>query len=132
MRRRRVARNEPLVTRGAAARSLAKSGQQRRLSRVAGPNSREPLGLRERKKARLRQQIIDTSIRLFRKHGYENTRVEDIVQILDSGILVTVLAEQANRRVNNLLTQPRFFALTEAQGFSAVWSRDSGKASLLP
>src|SRR2546429_506120 len=120
MRRRRVARNEPLVTRGAAARSLAKSGQQRRLSRVAGPNSREPLGLRERKKARLRQQIIDTSIRLFRKHGYENTRVEDIVQILeisqptffryfpskdgladfedlddvlDSGILVTVLAE---------------------------------------
>src|SRR5579872_6690002 len=41
------------------------------------------LGLRERKKARLRQQIIDTSIRLFRKRGYENTRVEDIVQILE-------------------------------------------------
>jgi AcrR family transcriptional regulator len=40
-------------------------------------------GLRERKKARLRQQIIDTSIRLFRKRGYENTRVEDIVQILE-------------------------------------------------
>jgi AcrR family transcriptional regulator len=43
----------------------------------------EALGLRERKKARLRQQIIDTSIRLFRKQGYENTRVEDIVQILE-------------------------------------------------
>src|SRR5205807_4052147 len=57
---------------------------------------------------------------------------EDLDDVLDSGILVTVLAEQANRRVNNLLTQPRFFALTEAQGFSAVWSRDSGKASLLP
>lgn len=41
------------------------------------------MGLRERKKARLRQQIIDTSIRLFRKRGYENTRVEDIVQILE-------------------------------------------------
>ena len=40
-------------------------------------------GLRERKKARLRQEIIDTSIRLFRKHGYENTRVEDIVQVLE-------------------------------------------------
>src|ERR1700678_3186839 len=40
-------------------------------------------GLRERKKARLRQQIIDTSIRLFRKHGYENTRIDDIVQILE-------------------------------------------------
>jgi len=40
-------------------------------------------GLRERKKARLRQQIIDTSIRLFRKRGYENTRVDDIVQSLE-------------------------------------------------
>jgi len=33
-------------------------------------------GLRERKKARLRQQIIDTAIRLFRKQGYEKTRVD--------------------------------------------------------
>ena len=40
-------------------------------------------GLRERKKAKLRQQIIDTAIRLFRKNGYENTRVEDIVQVLE-------------------------------------------------
>jgi AcrR family transcriptional regulator len=43
----------------------------------------EVLGLRERKKARLRQQIIDTAIRLFRKQGYERTRVDDIVQILE-------------------------------------------------
>jgi AcrR family transcriptional regulator len=41
------------------------------------------VGLRERKKARLRQQIIDTSIKLFRKHGYENTRIDDIVQLLE-------------------------------------------------
>ena len=41
------------------------------------------IGLRERKKARLRQQIIDTSIKLFRKHGYENTRIDDIVQMLE-------------------------------------------------
>ena len=40
-------------------------------------------GLRERKKVRLRQQIIDSSIRLFRKRGYENTRVDDIVQLLE-------------------------------------------------
>ena len=40
-------------------------------------------GLRERKKARLRQQIIDTAIRLFRKQGYEKTRVDDIVGILE-------------------------------------------------
>jgi AcrR family transcriptional regulator len=41
------------------------------------------LGLRERKKARLRQQIVDTAICLFRERGYENTRVDDIVQVLE-------------------------------------------------
>jgi AcrR family transcriptional regulator len=41
------------------------------------------IGLRERKKARLRQQIIDTSVKLFRKHGYEATRIDDIVQALE-------------------------------------------------
>jgi AcrR family transcriptional regulator len=41
------------------------------------------LGLRERKKKRLRQEIIDTSIRLFRKRGFENTRVDDIVRLLE-------------------------------------------------
>jgi len=40
-------------------------------------------GLRERKKARLRQEIINTAIRLFRKKGYENTRIDDIVQVLE-------------------------------------------------
>jgi AcrR family transcriptional regulator len=54
-----------------------------RTARKDGVSSGEILGLRERKKARLRQQIIDTSIRLFRKRGYENTRIEDIVQILE-------------------------------------------------
>jgi len=32
------------------------------------------VGLRERKKARLRRQIIDTSIKLFRRRGYEALR----------------------------------------------------------
>ena len=40
-------------------------------------------GLRERKKARLRQQIIDASIKLFRKHGFEATRIDDIVKALE-------------------------------------------------
>jgi len=44
---------------------------------------RNEVGLRERKKARLRQQIIDTSIKLFRKHGYESTRIDDIVRVLE-------------------------------------------------
>jgi AcrR family transcriptional regulator len=51
--------------------------------RIEDPSSRRAPGLRERKKARLRQQIIETAVRLFRKRGYENTRVEDIVQILE-------------------------------------------------
>lgn len=82
MRRMRVARRE-LLAPSAAARSRTDMAKSGRLKRVDGASTRESLGLRERKKARLRQQIIDTSIRLFRKHGYENTRVEDIVQILE-------------------------------------------------
>src|SRR6201993_2849701 len=53
------------------------------VKRNAPPQIREIPGLRERKKARLRQQIIETAIRLFRKQGYEKTRVEDIVKILE-------------------------------------------------
>lgn len=41
------------------------------------------VGLRQRKKARLRQQIIDTSIKLFRKQGYQETRIDDIVHALE-------------------------------------------------
>jgi AcrR family transcriptional regulator len=48
-----------------------------------GVEEQNEIGLRQRKKARLRQQIIDTSIRLFRKHGYEETRIDDIVQVLE-------------------------------------------------
>jgi AcrR family transcriptional regulator len=83
MRRMGVARREPLARGGAVARSETNLGKRGPLSRVNSAGSGETLGLRERKKARLRQRIIDTSIRLFRKHGYENTRVEDIVQILE-------------------------------------------------
>ena len=60
-----------------------KAGFPWRASRKTTAEAGEELGLRERKKARLRQQIIDTSIRLFRKRGYEGTRVEDIVQVLE-------------------------------------------------
>jgi AcrR family transcriptional regulator len=31
----------------------------------------------------LRQQIVETAVRLFRKQGYENTRIDDIVNILE-------------------------------------------------
>ncbi len=55
-------------------------GRKRDRNVAAGDNR---LGLRERKKARLRQQIIDTAIRMFRELGYENTRVDDIVQVLE-------------------------------------------------
>ncbi|MGC1637284.1 MAG: helix-turn-helix domain-containing protein, partial [Candidatus Acidiferrales bacterium] len=43
----------------------------------------QAIGLRERKKERLRQQIVETSLHLFRQRGYENTRIDDIVQSLE-------------------------------------------------
>lgn len=53
------------------------------MRRTAPAPVQEITGLRERKKARLRQQIIETAIRLFRKQGYEKTRVDDIVKVLE-------------------------------------------------
>lgn len=41
------------------------------------------LGLRERKKAKLRQRIIETSLELFKERGYNETRVADIVEALE-------------------------------------------------
>jgi AcrR family transcriptional regulator len=62
-----------------------KSSTKRRHHAPSGKVGRRAAipGLRERKKVRLRRQIIDTSIRLFRKRGYEKTRVDDIVRILE-------------------------------------------------
>jgi AcrR family transcriptional regulator len=60
--------------------ATATVGRRPAVSKVDG---NPELGLRERKKTRLRQQIIDTSINLFRKHGFDNTRVDDIVQALE-------------------------------------------------
>lgn len=51
-------------------------------SRAVMKTGRELPGLRERKKARLRQQIVETGLHLFHERGYENTRVEDIVHAL--------------------------------------------------
>lgn len=64
--------------------SPRRTQNHKKLRRRNAPASLEPVpGLRERKKARLRQQIVETAIRLFRKKGYENTRVDDIVKILE-------------------------------------------------
>ena len=35
------------------------------------------------RKARLCQQIVETALHLFRQRGYENTRIDDIVQTLE-------------------------------------------------
>ena len=59
--------------------SGAAKAKRRRAAAGKGPES----GLRERKKARLRQQIVETALHLFRRHGYENTRIDDIVQTLE-------------------------------------------------
>jgi len=78
-----VARDRSPTPTGPAARNHAEMRLPTLASRTNAASNKETLGLRERKKARLRQQIIETSIRLFRKRGYEDTRVEDIVQILE-------------------------------------------------
>ncbi len=54
-----------------------------RKSAVENVGEGPEIGLRQRKKARLRQQIIETSIKLFRKRGYKETRIDDIVQALE-------------------------------------------------
>lgn len=83
MGRARVARiNSRAVPRRSTRKLLASANERGRVQREQAANTEVP-GLRERKKARLRQQIIDTSIRLFRKRGYEHTRVDDIVQVLE-------------------------------------------------
>lgn len=61
----------------------ARNGSTVRGSSATEKTAGQIVGLRERKKARLRQQIIETAIKLFRKHGYENTRIDDIVQLLE-------------------------------------------------
>lgn len=56
-----------------------------KIARRAAPDredaARTP-GVRERKKAHTRSEIVKAAVRLIRKRGYEQTRVEDIVQAL--------------------------------------------------
>jgi AcrR family transcriptional regulator len=42
-----------------------------------------PLGLRERKKARQREAILQAGVRLFRERGYEKVTVDDIAHAAD-------------------------------------------------
>jgi AcrR family transcriptional regulator len=82
---RRMRRNKPAVRRTPSPNSgnakeprTSKKGRDR-----TGIAHRNEPGLRERKKARLRQQIVETALHLFRQRGYENTRIDDIVQTLE-------------------------------------------------
>jgi len=83
MRRAKIARINPAAGPPPAARRRFESELGRTHSMGNRAGGKEPLGLRERKKARLRQEIIDTAVRLFRKRGYEKTRIDDIVQALE-------------------------------------------------
>ena len=42
-----------------------------------------PSGLRERKKARMREQIVETTIALIRERGYDGTTVEEITRRIE-------------------------------------------------
>ena len=48
-------------------------------------NCRATGGLRERKKERLRQAILDTALRLFKERGYDQTRISDIASAVEIG-----------------------------------------------
>jgi AcrR family transcriptional regulator len=83
MGRAKTARIIPGASRPSAARRYSAIELGRTQPRGKRAGNSEPLGLRERKKARLRQDIIDTAVRMFRKRGYEKTRIDDIVQALE-------------------------------------------------
>jgi AcrR family transcriptional regulator len=67
----------------ASDRSRATPGKSAPPPPITSPDSAEILGLRERKKAKLRNEIVKTSQRLFLERGYDNTRIDDIVNVLD-------------------------------------------------
>jgi AcrR family transcriptional regulator len=83
MGRAKIASITSAAGRAPATRRLLEIEVDRTLSRGKQARGGETLGLRERKKARLRQEIIDTAVRMFRKRGYEKTRIDDIVQALE-------------------------------------------------
>ena len=83
MGRSKIASTTPLERRALAPLGRHAVNADHAHSRPNWAAARETLGLRERKKARLRQEIIDTAVRLFRKRGYEKTRIDDIVQTLE-------------------------------------------------
>jgi AcrR family transcriptional regulator len=64
--------------------AIVEDGDDPTRKRGHAGSRKEPIGgLRERKKARLRQQIVETALHLFRQRGYEKTRIDDIVQTLE-------------------------------------------------
>jgi AcrR family transcriptional regulator len=79
----KIAPEDPSAAAHASAPDRRPSGKRTTSAPTAGAEGVEPPGLRERKKARLRQQIIETALRMFRERGYDNTRIDDIVQVLD-------------------------------------------------
>jgi len=59
------------------------TAQRKPVSDIPARPRSASMGRRERKKAQMRQRIIDTAVAMFRERGYEQTRVEDIHESLD-------------------------------------------------
>jgi len=77
------------------------------------------LGLRERKKERTREQLVEAALRLFTQHGYEGTTIDEIVDAVEvsprtffryfqskEDVLVAWVDEFSNRVHHALATRP--------------------------
>ncbi len=83
MARAKIARSASSAAPLRSVRNRPASTRLERHARAKKAGSLEIPGLRERKKTRLRQEIFKTAVKLIRKRGYENTRIDDIVQALE-------------------------------------------------
>jgi AcrR family transcriptional regulator len=106
------------------------------MARIVKPKAAEtpgPLGLRERKKARLREQIVEVALALYRERGYEGTTVEEVCRQVEISQPTfynyfpskeAILAEHAMRGfgepLKQLLTDPSAIQLKLRRYFKSV------------
>jgi AcrR family transcriptional regulator len=92
---------------------------------VASTDVTKPLGLRERKKRRTRQAILDTAIQLFWEQGYEATTITQIAETVDIAPSTVfkyfpTKVEMVFSMLDAIIDSARASLLERAEGVSAV------------